>query len=72
VAKGRLSPGLGANLAEAFRLFIRLRLHSQLKGTGGLIAVHELSHAERDMLRQALLQVKKFQQWLCVHFRIRQ
>ncbi|MGL5389851.1 MAG: putative nucleotidyltransferase substrate binding domain-containing protein, partial [Shewanella sp.] len=72
VAKGRLSPGLGANLAEAFRLFIRLRLHSQLKGTGGLIAVHELSHAERDMLRQALQQVKKFQQWLCVHFRIRQ
>jgi len=72
VAKERLSAEFGANLSEAFRLFIRLRLHSQLKGAGGIIAVPELGHGERDMLRQALQQVKKFQQWLGVHFRVRQ
>ena len=32
----------------------------------------DLSHSERDLLRQALHQVKKFQQWLTLHFRLRQ
>lgn len=31
VTAGRLSAGFGDNLAEAFRLFVRLRLRSQLK-----------------------------------------
>ena len=34
--------------------------------------VNDLSHGERDLLRQALHQVKKFQQWLTLHFRLRQ
>lgn len=69
---GRLSNDYGANLAEAFRLFIRLRLRSQLKGGSSRVEVEELSHSERDLLRQALHQVKKFQQWLTLHFRLRQ
>lgn len=72
VACDRLSASYGANLAEAFRLFIRLRLRSQLKGGNSRVQVSELSHGERDLLRQALHQVKKFQQWLTLHFRLRQ
>lgn len=72
VATGRLSPGYGANLAEAFRLFVRLRLRSQLKDGGSRVQVAELAHGERDLLRHALHQVKKFQQWLTLHFRLRQ
>ncbi|MCH7346941.1 putative nucleotidyltransferase substrate binding domain-containing protein [Aeromonas sp. MR7] len=72
VACDRLSASYGANLAEAFRLFIRLRLRSQLKGGDSRVLVSELSHGERDLLRQALHQVKKFQQWLTLHFRLRQ
>ncbi|PJG60101.1 putative nucleotidyltransferase substrate binding domain-containing protein [Aeromonas cavernicola] len=72
VAAERLSADYGANLAEAFRLFIRLRLRSQLKGGNSRVPIGELSHSERDLLRQALHQVKKFQQWLTLHFRLRQ
>lgn len=71
VAQGRLSQDYGANLAEAFRLFIRLRLASQLKGENR-VRVETLGHGERDLLRHALHQVKKFQQWLGIHFRLRQ
>ena len=72
VAMGRLSPDYGANLAEAFRLFVRLRLRSQLKDGDSRVLVTELAHGERDLLRHALHQVKKFQQWLTLHFRLRQ
>lgn len=72
VACDRLSSDYGANLAEAFRLFVRLRLRSQLKGGDHRVRVDALSHSERDLLRHALHQVKKFQQWLALHFRLRQ
>lgn len=72
VTAGRLSAGFGDNLAEAFRLFVRLRLRSQLKEGESRVQVNDLSHGERDLLRQALHQVKKFQQWLTLHFRLRQ
>ncbi|MFM5696359.1 putative nucleotidyltransferase substrate binding domain-containing protein [Aeromonas veronii] len=72
VAADRLSTDYGSNLAEAFRLFIRLRLRSQLKVGNSRVQTSELSHSERDLLRQALHQVKKFQQWLTLHFRLRQ
>ncbi|KER63098.1 cyclic nucleotide-binding protein [Aeromonas hydrophila] len=72
VTTGRLSAGFGDNLAEAFRLFVRLRLRSQLKEGESRVQVNDLSHGERDLLRQALHQVKKFQQWLTLHFRLRQ
>lgn len=72
VAAGRLSRDYGANLAEAFRLFIRLRLGSQLKEGDHRVRVDSLSHGDRDLLRHALHQVKKFQQWLGIHFRLRQ
>ncbi|MGY3901099.1 putative nucleotidyltransferase substrate binding domain-containing protein [Aeromonas lusitana] len=72
VAQGRLSQDYGANLAEAFRLFIRLRLGGQLKAGDNRVRVDALSHGDRDLLRHALHQVKKFQQWLSIHFRLRQ
>lgn len=72
VACDRLSATYGANLAEAFRLFTRLRLRSQLKRGDSRVQISDLSHGERDLLRQALHQVKKFQQWLTLHFRLRQ
>ncbi len=72
VTAGRLSAGFGDNLAETFRLFVRLRLRSQLKEGESRVQVNALSHGERDLLRQALHQVKKFQQWLTLHFRLRQ
>ncbi|MFQ2102520.1 putative nucleotidyltransferase substrate binding domain-containing protein [Aeromonas sanarellii] len=72
VAQGRLSSDYGANLAEAFRLFMRLRLRSQLQEGDGRVHVAGLGHTERDLLRHALHQVKKFQQWLTLHFRLRQ
>ncbi|WP_310596958.1 putative nucleotidyltransferase substrate binding domain-containing protein [Aeromonas aquatica] len=72
VSAGRLSRDYGANLAEAFRLFIRLRLGGQLKTGNNRVQVNALSHGDRDLLRHALHQVKKFQQWLGIHFRLRQ
>lgn len=72
VAAGRLSADYGANLREAFRLFIRLRLGSQLRSGDNRVRVDALSHGDRDLLRHALHQVKKFQQWLTIHFRLRQ
>ena len=72
VAAERISADYGCNLAEAFRLFIRMRLRSQLKNGDSRVQVNELSHSERDLLRHALHQVKKFQQWLTLHFRLRQ
>ncbi|MOA42867.1 putative nucleotidyltransferase substrate binding domain protein [compost metagenome] len=72
VSAGRLSRDYGANLAEAFLLFIRLRLGGQLKTGDNRVQVDTLSHGDRDLLRHALHQVKKFQQWLGVHFRLRQ
>lgn len=72
VAAGRLSADYGANLREAFRLFIRLRLGSQLRSGDNRVRVDTLSHGDRDLLRHALHQVKKFQQWLTIHFRLRQ
>ncbi|MCO4203240.1 putative nucleotidyltransferase substrate binding domain-containing protein [Aeromonas taiwanensis] len=72
VAQGRLSSDYGADLAEAFRLFIRLRLRAQLQEGDGRVRVAGLGHGERDLLRHALHRVKKFQQWLTLHFRLRQ
>lgn len=72
VGQGRLSRDYGTNLAEAFRLFMRLRLRSQLQEGDGRVRVADLGPAERDLLRHALHQVKKFQQWLTLHFRLRQ
>ena len=72
VGQGRLSRDYGTNLAEAFRLCMRLRLRSQLQEGDGRVRVADLGPAERDLLRHALHQVKKFQQWLTLHFRLRQ
>ncbi|MFR9718381.1 putative nucleotidyltransferase substrate binding domain-containing protein [Aeromonas diversa] len=72
VSAGRLSRDYGNNLGEAFRLFVRLRLRSQFDRGESRLAVASLSVAERDLLRHSLHVVKKFQQWLALHFRVRQ
>ena len=64
----------GDNLAEALKLFIKLRLSQQLtscKGTSNTIDVEKLDRAERDILRHSLKVVKKFKQWLEYHYQIR-
>lgn len=70
--EGRLSREFSTDLAEAFRLFIRLRLRSQLQQGEDRVQVAHLSASERDLLRHSLHVVKKFQQWLTLHFRVRQ
>ena len=67
-ARGVLDEGLAENLAEAFELFLQLRLTQQLAGERdgrqqGL-DVARLSRHERDMLRFGLHAVKKFKQSL--------
>ncbi|WP_368164310.1 putative nucleotidyltransferase substrate binding domain-containing protein [Aeromonas sp. R6-2] len=72
IDSGRLSREYGSNLGEAFRLLMRLRLRSQLERGESRVAVESLTSAERDLLRHSLHLVKKFQQWLALHFRVRQ
>ncbi|CAH0542773.1 DUF294 nucleotidyltransferase-like domain-containing protein [Vibrio marisflavi] len=64
----------GDNIAEALKLFIKLRLSQQLnssKGMSNVIDVEKLDRAERDILRHSLKVVKKFKQWLEYHYQIR-
>ena len=49
-----------------------LWLRAQLQEGDGRVRVAGLGHGERDLLRHALHRVKKFQQWLTLHFRLRQ
>lgn len=66
--RGVLDRNMADNLAEAFELFMQLRLSQQLAGDrSGLtqgIDVSILSRAERDLLRFSLHVVKKFKQTL--------
>lgn len=66
--RGILDRNMADNLAEAFELFMQLRLSQQLAGDrSGLtqgIDVSILSRAERDLLRFSLHVVKKFKQTL--------
>jgi len=61
------------NLAEALKLFFKLRLTQQLtdKHTGNRIHLDKLDRSERDILRHSLHVVKKFKQWLGYHYQIR-
>ncbi|WP_434154524.1 DUF294 nucleotidyltransferase-like domain-containing protein [Pseudomonas sp. JZ134] len=66
--RGILDRNMADNLAEAFELFMQLRLSQQLAGDrNGLtqgIDVSILSRTERDLLRFSLHVVKKFKQTL--------
>lgn len=62
------------NLSEALKLFIKLRLHQQLKkksSTNNQVNVKQLARTERDLLRHSLHVVKKFKEWLGYHYQIR-
>lgn len=71
-ASSRLSREFASDLAEAFRLLTRLRLAGQLKDGSNRVKVSELPTSQRDLLRHSLGVVKKYQQWLAMHFRVRQ
>ncbi|WP_087026796.1 DUF294 nucleotidyltransferase-like domain-containing protein [Thaumasiovibrio subtropicus] len=69
-----LEPETVANLSEALKLFIKLRLREQLTHpeTGTSIHTEALNRTERDLLRHSLHVVKKFQQWLGFHYQLRE
>ncbi len=62
-----------SNLAEALKLFFKLRLQQQLQlhHNHNKLDIEQLSRAERDLLRHSLHIVKKFKQWLSYHYQIR-
>jgi CBS domain-containing protein len=72
--QGILDRGMADNLAEAFELFMQVRLSQQLATSkDGLeqgINVSLMSRAERDLLRFSLHVVKKFKQTLVRQFHL--
>ncbi|WP_413113800.1 DUF294 nucleotidyltransferase-like domain-containing protein [Thaumasiovibrio sp. DFM-14] len=71
--QGVLEADTVANLSEALKLFIKLRLRQQLNdpSAGTILHTESLERSERDLLRHSLHVVKKFQQWLAFHYQIR-
>ncbi|QIR07112.1 DUF294 nucleotidyltransferase-like domain-containing protein [Salinivibrio costicola] len=70
---GTLAEETAENLAEALKLFIRLRLRQQLSGEqqSNYIDVSALPSSERDLLRHGLHVVKKFKESLAYHYHVR-
>lgn len=62
------------NLSEALKLFIKWRLNQQLSlgHCHNRLEVNQLNRNDRDLLRHSLHIVKKFKQWLCYHYQIRE
>ncbi|RRJ84011.1 putative nucleotidyltransferase substrate binding domain-containing protein [Aestuariirhabdus litorea] len=71
---GVLDKGLAGNLAEALQLFLQLQLEQQRSGDqqpdAQLLDLGTHSRSQRDLLRHALHVVKKFKQYLEVHFHL--
>ncbi|WP_426416383.1 putative nucleotidyltransferase substrate binding domain-containing protein [Aestuariirhabdus sp. LZHN29] len=71
---GVLDRGLADNLAEALQLFLQLQLEQQRGGDqqpdAQLLDLGKHSRSQRDLLRHALHVVKKFKQYLEVHFHL--
>ncbi|WP_434357216.1 DUF294 nucleotidyltransferase-like domain-containing protein [Parasalinivibrio latis] len=70
---GYLEEDTASNLEEALKLFITLRLSSQLEeeASGNNLDVSRLPRTERDLLRHSLHIVKKFKEWLAFHYQVR-
>ncbi|MCK6265290.1 DUF294 nucleotidyltransferase-like domain-containing protein [Vibrio sp. ZSDE26] len=68
-----LEPETADNLAEALKLFFKLRLSQQLSlhHSSNKIELKQLDRTERDLLRHSLHVVKKFKQFLGFHYQIR-
>ena len=71
---GALSPGEGEDLAEALHVFMALKLKAglaeqeQARPVSGTVVVQQLSSLDRDLLKDALGVVKRFQQLLRTRF----
>lgn len=74
VGLGALSPGEGEDLAEALHVFMALKLKAglaeqeQARPVSGTVVVQQLSSLDRDLLKDALGVVKRFQQLLRTRF----
>ncbi|MDA0150379.1 DUF294 nucleotidyltransferase-like domain-containing protein [Vibrio sp. LaRot3] len=68
-----LEPDTADNLAEALKLFFKLRLNQQLSNqhSHNRIDLKQLERSERDLLRHSFHVVKKFKQFLGYHYQIR-
>lgn len=63
-----------SNLAEALKLFVKIRLRQQLDtdtSSGNQLDVSRLPRTERDLLRDCLSVVKKFKERLAAHYQVR-
>ncbi|WP_260261245.1 DUF294 nucleotidyltransferase-like domain-containing protein [Vibrio intestinalis] len=71
--KNILEPDTADNLAEALKLFFKLRLNQQLSNqhSHNRIDLSQLERSERDLLRHSFHVVKKFKQFLGYHYQIR-
>ena len=76
VGVGALSPGEGEDLAEALHVFMALKLKAglaeqeQARPVSGTVVVQQLSSLDRDLLKDALGVVKRFQQLLRTRFHL--
>ena len=76
VGLGALSPGEGEDLAEALHVFMALKLKAglaeqeQARPVSGTVVVQQLSSLDRDLLKDALGVVKRFQQLLRTRFHL--
>jgi CBS domain-containing protein len=76
VALGALSPGEGEDLAEALQVLMALRLKAglaereQQRPISGTVAPDQLGSLDRDLLKDALGVVKRFQQMLRTRFHL--
>ncbi|BEU97925.1 CBS domain-containing protein [Acidovorax sp. DW039] len=76
VAQGALSPGEGEDVLEALHVFMALKLKAglaeqeQARPVTGTVSVQHLSSLDRDLLKDALGVVKRFQQLLRTRFHL--
>ena len=76
VGLGALSPGEGEDLAEALHVFMALKLKAglaeqeQARPVSGTVVVQQLSSLDRDLLKDALGVVKRFQHLLRTRFHL--
>jgi CBS domain-containing protein len=76
VARGALSPGEGEDLAEALQVLMALRLKAglaereQQRPISGTVMPGQLGSLDRDLLKDALGVVKRFQQMLRTRFHL--
>nr|WP_236599291.1 DUF294 nucleotidyltransferase-like domain-containing protein [Ramlibacter monticola] len=73
-AMGRLPRGVGAELVDSLHFFMGLKLQAGLDARGGsngrLIHVESLTSLQRDLLKDALAAVKRFQAMLRHRYRL--